>query len=106
MSFPIVRFLLAGALSIALCQCRCIRSCMAFFKGHASTGHNSRVSGNLPSRPMTWEDFYRANAHRGLPDDLLRTRFQVADANNDGLLTPAEIERHRAIAAQNKARGR
>lgn len=59
---------------------------------------------HLPSRAVTVEEFIKANAHRGLAADVLRSRFKVADDNDDGLLTPEEVERHRVIAAENKRR--
>jgi hypothetical protein len=76
---------------------------VAFVTDHASTGHNSRISGNLPAQAMTWEQFCQANAHRRIAPEVLRTRFEVADADDDGLLTADEITRHRVIAARNKA---
>lgn len=95
---------LCSILTLLLCQCRCLRACAGFFRSHASTGHNSRISGNLPAQAMTLEQFLATNARRGLSTDVLKTRFRVADADGDGWLTPGEIERHRVKAAQNKLR--
>ena len=89
-------------LPLALCQCSCVRACIGFFKAHSSEGQDSRIRDDLPSRPMTLEEFHAANAHRGLSPDVLDTRFRVADADGDGLLTSGEIKRHRIKAAQNK----
>lgn len=89
-------------LSLALCQCRAVTVCIGFLKDHASTGHNSRISGNLPPRPMTVDEFVAANSHRRLPPEVLHERFRVADADDNGLLTSEEVESHRIRAARNK----
>lgn len=83
-----------------LCQCRAIRACVSFFKDHASKGHT--LHSGPPGRALTVDEFIAANAHRNLSDEVLRTRFRVADADKDGLLTPEEIESHRARAAERK----
>lgn len=90
------------ALSLALCQCRAVSACISFLKDHASTGHNARISSNLPPHPMTVGEFVAANSHRRLPPEVLHARFQVADADDNGLLTPEEVESHRIRAARNK----
>jgi hypothetical protein len=95
---------MSSALVLLLCQCRCYRACVSFFKGHASRGADSQHVRNLPSEPMTWDQFFDANKHRGLPLETLRTRFDVADADDDGILTPEEIQRHREMAIKNKER--
>lgn len=59
----------------------------------------------VPSHPLTWEEFVEAQRSRGLPLAVLERRFRVADANRDSILTPDEIQRHRAIAARNKNQG-
>jgi hypothetical protein len=92
------------ALVLLLCQCRCFRACVSFFKSHASTGSDSQYVRSVPSQPMTWDQFLDANRHRGLPSETLRTRFKVADDDGNGILTPEEIQRHRQIAAKNKER--
>ena len=83
-----------------LCQCRAIRACVSFFKDHASKGHT--LHSGPPARALTLEEFFAANAHRNLSPEVLRTRFRVADADKDGLLTPAEVENHRVRAAERK----
>lgn len=91
-------------LALTLSQCRCVSACYRFFTGHASTGSNTRLTGNLPPHPITWEQFVEANKNRGLEPGTLRMRFVVADANGDGFLTPEEIVNHRVAAAQKKGR--
>jgi hypothetical protein len=97
---------LSLALPVMLCQCRSIKACLGFFRDHASQGHNSKASSNLPPRAITMEEFTAAHAHRGLPPETLTRRFRVADANDDGLLTPEEVEEHRIRAEQNKRNAR
>jgi Ca2+-binding EF-hand superfamily protein len=87
---------------LLVCQCRTIDRCISFFKEHTSKGHNMQSVGTSPTRALTVEEFIEANAHRNLEPELLRTRFRVADADQDGLLTPEEVESHRARAAENK----
>jgi hypothetical protein len=53
---------------------------------------------------MTVDEFIAANAHRRLASDVLKSRFRVADANSDGMLTPGEMEVHRIRAAHNKSK--
>lgn len=93
-------------LPLLLSQCRAVQSCIRFFKDHASTGHASASAPRraAPARPMRVEEFIAANAHRGVSAEVSRKRFNVADLNRDGVLTPAEIQRHREIAAANKKR--
>lgn len=91
-----------GLLPLMLCQCQMVENCLNFFERHSSRGHNSKVSDNLPSRAITVEEFVAGQSHRGVSEQVLRTRFRVADANRDGLLTSEEVELHRAAAAQNK----
>ncbi|MEZ0386302.1 MAG: hypothetical protein ACAI34_04485 [Verrucomicrobium sp.] len=93
---------LSFILSMTLCQCSVIRACARFFKDHASQGHNSSISGNLPPHPITLEEFSAEQARRGLPPETITRRFRVADANDDGLLTPEEVQQHRIRAEQNK----
>ncbi len=62
------------------------------------------ISGNLPVQPLTWEQFVASQRHRSISIETLRVRFDVADANDDGLLTSREIEAHRISAARNKGR--
>ena len=99
---PLCTLAVMSFLLLALCQCRAVTACIHFFKDHASTGHNSRISGNLPARAMTVNEFVAANAHRQLSTEVLHARFRVADANDDGLLTSEEVESHRIRAARNK----
>lgn len=87
---------------LMVCQCRTMRRCLSFFKDHASQGHSMQSGGMTPTRALTVEEFIEANAHRNLDPELLKTRFRVADADRDGLLTPEEVESHRARAAENK----
>ncbi|RBP48254.1 hypothetical protein DES53_1011055 [Roseimicrobium gellanilyticum] len=94
--------LLYSLLPLLVCQCRCINACISFFKDNASKGHNLQSGGMGAGRTLTVEEFIAANAHRNLPPELLRTRFRVADADKDGLLTPAEVDSHRARAAERK----
>jgi hypothetical protein len=103
---PLARALAIGCiLPLALCQCRCVKACVRFFKDHASTGHVSATpKRTAPSRSMRVHEFIAVNAHRGLSEDTLRSRFRVADLNSDGTLTPMEVEQHRARAAANKSR--
>ena len=96
--------LMSCTLALLLCQCQVFKVCVRFFKSHASPGSDSQYVRNVPSQPMTWDQFFDANKHRGLPSETLRTRFEVADADDDGILTPEEIQRHRQIAAKNKER--
>jgi hypothetical protein len=92
-------------LPLTLCQCRCVKACVHFFKEHASTGHVSSASKRPASpRPVRVHEFVAVNAHRGLSEDTLRSRFRVADLNSDGVLTSMEVEQHRARAAANKRR--
>lgn len=86
---------------LLLCQCRTIKACISFFKDHASKGH-TLSSGGPPGRALTVEEFIAANAHRNLTPEVLRTRFRVADADKDGLLTAEEVESHRVRAAERK----
>src|SRR5687768_10007156 len=104
--FTVVRALALGCiLPLALCQCRCVKACVKFFKDHASTGHvSSAPKRSAPSRPMRVHEFVAVNTHRGLSEETLRARFRVADLNGDGVLTPAEVAQHRARAAANKNR--
>jgi hypothetical protein len=81
-------------------QCRTIKACISFFKEHASKGHT--LNSGPPGRALTVEEFIAANAHRNLTPEVLRTRFRVADADQDGLLTPEEVESHRQRAAERK----
>jgi hypothetical protein len=93
-------------LPLGLTQCRTVKACINFFKDHASTGHASASAPrrSAPSRPMKVDEFIAANAHRGVSTEVLRKRFSVADLNRDGLLTPAEMQQHREMAAANKKR--
>ncbi len=91
-------------LALLLCQCRCLHWCVNFLKPHSSSGSVSRFAYNIPVRPLNFEEFVQSNASRNLPPELLRKRFDVADANDDGLLTAEEITRHRMAAALNKNR--
>lgn len=75
-----------------------IASCASWFDG----GRDQRGARNIPDQPLTWSQFVDANKGRGLSMDTLQRRFRVADADQDCLLTPEEIERHRTIAARNK----
>jgi hypothetical protein len=94
----ITLFLLVSLVPLLVCQCRTINRCLSFFKDHASQGHSMQSGGTSSTRALTVEKFIEANAH----PELLKTRFRVADANRDGLLTPEEVESHRARAAENK----
>jgi hypothetical protein len=98
----ITLFSLVFLVPLLVCQCRTINRCLSFFKDHASQGHSMQSGGTSPTRALTVEEFIEANAHRNLAPELLRTRFRVADADKDGLLTPEEVESHRARAAENK----
>ncbi len=102
----LTRFCWQGLLPLMLCQCQMVEACLGFFEKHSSKGHNSKLSGTALSQPITLEQFIASQARRGLSADVLKTRFRVADANNDGLLTPEEVEMHRTAAAQNKKRSR
>jgi hypothetical protein len=73
-----------------------------FLKDHSSRGASPQFTDDLPSRAMTFAEFVDSNAPRNLPPELLRKRFDVADADDDGLLTPQEITEHRVAAARNK----
>src|SRR4051794_27919795 len=98
-------FIILCALPLLLAQCRCVAVCVGFFKDHSSKGATAPVDDENASRAMTMEQFVQAHANRGVPVDILRRRFDVADADDDGILTPEEIQRHRAVAAQNKSAG-
>ncbi|MFZ4763714.1 MAG: hypothetical protein ACOYMN_02070 [Roseimicrobium sp.] len=100
-----LRVVVAIALTTCLSQCRCVDACIQFFQEHSSRGTNARLSSGLPVRPLTVEEFVAENRHRGLPEETLRFRFRVADANHDGWLTAQEIREHRARAALRKQGG-
>lgn len=57
----------------------------------------------VPPHPMTWPEFVTANQGRGLTIPQLERRFNSADENGDGLLTPQEISHHRVQAAARKS---
>jgi hypothetical protein len=98
----ITLFSLIFLVPLLVCQCRTMNRCLSFFKDHASQGHSMQSVGMTPTRALTVDEFIEANAHRNLEPELLRTRFRVADADRDGILTPEEVENHRARAAENK----
>lgn len=98
----ITLFSLVFLVPVLVCQCRTIHRCLSFFKDHASKGRAMQSDGRTPTRALTVEEFIEANAHRNLDPGVLRTRFRVADADRDGILTPEEVESHRARAAENK----
>lgn len=89
-------------LPLLLCQCRTVRACLSFFKESASKGHTMQSGGDIPGRALTLDEFMAANAHRDLPTELLKTRFRVADADRDGMLTPEEVQSHRERVAEKK----
>lgn len=98
----ITLFFLVCLVPLLMCQCRTIHRCLSFFKDHSSKGHSMQSGGTTLTRALTVEEFIEANAHRNLDPDLLRNRFRVADADKDGLLTPEEVESHRARVAEKK----
>lgn len=103
---PAVRILLPILLLGTLCQCRCVSACWNFVRGHSSTGRDTRFTTDLPPHPITFEEFLGAPKNVGVPLETLRIRFQVADANADGLLTPEEIvERRRAVHDRSQRNG-
>lgn len=56
----------------------------------------------VPRHDMNWPEFVAASKGRGLSVAQLQTRFNAADDNDDGVLTPEEIQHHRMHAARRK----
>lgn len=100
------RILLYALLIGTQCQCQCVRACWSFLRGHASTGRDTRFSTDLPPHAITFQEFASAPKNVGVPLETLHTRFNVADGNGDGVLTPEEIVERRRAVQQRMEEGR
>lgn len=72
-----------------------------FFEPKVEKKKSVRVQ-EVPPHPLTWPEFVKANQGRGLTIPQMEKRFNAADDNADGLLTPEEIAHHRQQAAARK----
>ena len=72
-----------------------------FFEPKVESRKKTRIMA-VPPHPLTWPEFVTANQGRGLTIPQLERRFNSADDNGDGLLTPEEITHHRIQAAARK----